>query len=65
MFLLQHLLQMESRAEYNNLLDAGELLEMYPELSGVWQEDKNRFLEIWEQNAEAIKHIDVDYNEYE
>lgn len=56
---------MTAKKEYNNLLENGELLEMYPELSGSWIKDKDKFTLIWEQNIEAIKNIDLNFNEYE
>lgn len=56
---------MKAKKEYDVLLENGELLEMYPELSGSWKEDKKNFIVIWEQNIEAIKNIDVNFDEYE
>jgi len=55
---------MKAKDEYNALLDNGELLEMYPELSGSWVKDKGKFTKIWEQNIEAIKNLDVDFDEF-
>ncbi len=56
---------MKVKTEYQVLLESGELLEMYPELSGSWEEDKTKFTTLWEQNSEAIRDIDVDFDEYE
>lgn len=56
---------MKAKEEYNVLLDNGELLELYPELSGSWAKDKKKFTVIWEQNIEAIKNIDVNFDEFE
>lgn len=56
---------MKVKDEYEVLLDSGELLELYPELSGSWAKDKKKFTKIWEQNIEAIKNIDVDFDEFE
>lgn len=56
---------MRVKKEYQVLLDSGELLEMYPELSGSWEKDKKKFTLIWEQNVEAIKNIDVTFEEDE
>ena len=55
---------MRAKKEYEVLLNNGELLEMYPELSGVWSKDKKRFTKIWEQNVEAIKNIDINFDEF-
>lgn len=56
---------MKLKQGYDALLRDGELLEMYPELSGSWEKDKEAFSVIWEQNIEAIKNIDIDYDEFE
>ena len=56
---------MKTKKEYDVLLENGELLEMYPELSGSWSQDKNSFTVIWEQNIEAIKNIDINFDEFE
>lgn len=55
---------MKAKEEYNVLLENGELLELYPELSGSWAKDKKKFTTIWEQNIEAIKNIDIDFEEF-
>jgi len=57
-------LKMKAKEEYNILLDKGELLEMYPELSGHWIKDRRKFTKIWKQNIEAIRNIDIDFNEF-
>lgn len=54
---------MKAKEEYNVLLDGGELLEIYPELSGSWSKDKKIFTKIWEQNIKAIKNTDIDFDE--
>lgn len=56
---------MKAKREYNALLSNGELLELYPELSGSWREDKDKFTSLWEQNIEAIKNIDINFDENE
>lgn len=56
---------MRVRKEYDILLENGELLELYPELSGSWGKDKNKFTVLWDKNIEAIKNIDTNFNEYE
>lgn len=56
---------MKARLEYNLLKENGELLEMYPELSGSWSKDKESFTEIWEQNMEAINGIESEFDDYD
>lgn len=56
---------MKARSEYNILLDLGELEELYPNLTGVWEQDKENFTFIWEQNQEILKSIDTkSFDEY-
>ncbi len=52
------------KKEYNVLLEGGELLEMYPELSGSWEKDEKVFTSIWEKNQEAIRDIEGDFDEF-
>ena len=56
---------MNARREYNILLDLGELNELYPNLTGIWEKDKKKFTSIWEQNQEILGGIDInDYEEF-
>lgn len=56
---------MKARSEYNILLDLGELEELYPNLTGVWKQDKEIFTCIWEQNQEILKSININsFDEY-
>ena len=41
---------MEARKEYEVLLRGGDLLEMFPKLSGQWERDKKIFTKIYEEN---------------
>lgn len=43
-----------ARSEYQLLLDVGDLLELYPELSGNWELDKVRFMALWDANQDAL-----------
>lgn len=56
---------MKVKREYEALLDSGELQEMFPQLSGNWSEDQTLFTSLWEDNQEAIKDIDVNFDEFE
>lgn len=47
------------KQEYNSLLQSGELLELHPELSGIWAKDKEIFTNSWNQNKEAIDDIEI------
>jgi hypothetical protein len=44
----------KAKETYNNLLKSGDLLDMFPMLEGVWQEDKEIFLEMYELNEGII-----------
>ena len=54
---------MNVKAEYKALLENGELREMYPELSGSWGKDKEKFSALWEQNFQAIRDMKIDFDE--
>ena len=57
---------MKAKQEYDVLVESGELLELYPELSGSWRKDKKSFTEIWEKNLEAINdEDDTLFNEFD
>ena len=48
---------MKAKEEYDLLLP--ELGVLYPELSGSWEQDKEAFTEIWEENKKLFKHLDI------
>lgn len=56
---------MGAKAEYEYLLKKGELLELHPDLSGSWQEDKKKFTIVWEKAMDAINDIETDIDEYD
>jgi hypothetical protein len=43
------------KREYNSLLEGGELLELYPGLTGIWEKDKKIFTELYILNLEVIE----------
>lgn len=49
--------------QYKMLLANGILEELYPELTGEWEEDKKTFINIIEMNEMFTKNLDVDYDE--
>lgn len=53
---------MSALKQYNLLLNTGDLLEMYPQLVGKWKEDKDTFTDLYEENLQAIREIDVDFD---
>lgn len=54
---------MQCKKEYELLLNNGELLEMYPMLSGIWLKDKSDFTEMFNQNKD-IYNTDTNYDEF-
>lgn len=54
---------MTAKKEYLFLQSNGMLEELYPELSGNWDEDRKEFTVLWELNETFTKQIDVDYEE--
>ena len=55
---------MKAKKEYEVFLKNGELLDIFPELSGSWKVDKKITL-LWEQNQKAISDLDINFDEYE
>lgn len=54
---------MSAQSQYELLLDSGELKEMFPKLSGRWEKDQTEFVKWYEANIEAIRDIDVDFED--
>ena len=54
---------MSAKGEYNILLEMGELLEIYPDLSGEWVKDKDKFTSLWDENNNLFNSLNVDYEE--
>lgn len=46
---------------YNQLKEEGDLLALFPFLTGSWAKDKKQFIEI----QENVHFLDMDYEEYE
>lgn len=44
----------EAKAIYESLLDNGELGLMFPEASGDWKLDKEKFIEAYNKNLEML-----------
>ena len=54
---------MSAKGEYEILLGIGELLEMYPNLTGNWKKDQDIFTLLWDENKELFENLNVDYEE--
>lgn len=56
---------MKAKAEYDALLNSGDLIDLYPGLTANWQKDKKIFTRMWEQNMEVINglYVDIDLDE--
>lgn len=50
---------MSAHKEYEFLKANGVLLELFPELSGEWADDKKVFTQMWDLNNNALKDLDV------
>lgn len=59
---------MNAKKQYNLLLKQGSLLDLYEHLTGVWEEDKDKFQELWEMEQSYINNTEVideeSYDEY-
>lgn len=55
---------MSAKKQYNMLLKNGILLELYEELEGNWELDKDSFTKLYEANLFFTEHLEVeDYDE--
>jgi hypothetical protein len=54
----------QAKKQYNLLLKEGMLLDMYGNLSGIWEEDRNKFLDIYETEQFYTNNIEVIDEEY-
>lgn len=48
------------RKLYDSLLKNGELLELFPDFTGDWEEDKKAFIAEQEEVDALIKELDTD-----
>ena len=54
---------MSAKGEYSMLLEMGELIDLYPHLTGDWKKDKDEFTKMWEANKDMFNELDVNYEE--
>ena len=54
--------QHEMKAIYQSLLDSGDLMKMFPDLTGVWEQDKTQFSQQYDMGEQMIED-DFDLNE--
>lgn len=50
---------------YDEFLKSGDLLELFPQMTGVWNKDKFLFQEQYEENIKSITESDVFDDEYD
>jgi hypothetical protein len=53
----------EAQKLYNLLLDTGELLELFPKATINWEEDKNFFIQYYNQNLKMLEEFEKNYEE--
>lgn len=54
-----------SKKAYDKLVKSGDLFEMFPTMKGVWKEDKEDFLMMYNQNLDLnldLYDLDVEDN---
>lgn len=47
------------KQEYDALKKSGDLLDMFPDLTGSWSKDKKEFTNYWESNQQILSDMDV------
>lgn len=50
--------------QYKELLEQENLLELYPNMTGVWENDKKSFKEIWDLEQSYLNSIEIIDEEY-
>jgi hypothetical protein len=49
----------EAKIQYDAFLEAGELQIFFPKMTGIWKEDKERFLKSYKISKEQVNNFDV------
>lgn len=49
----------EAEIQYNAFLENGDLEMLLPKAKGNWEEDKDRFIKVWEKTQELINNINI------
>lgn len=57
-------MEKKAKKQYNLLLKEGMLLDMYYNLSGVWEDDKKKFLDLYETEQFYTNNIEIIDEEY-
>lgn len=55
----------ELKLVYESLRDSGDLMEMYPHLTGEWKKDKPIFKQQYEFNTDFLMESDISEEGYE
>lgn len=57
---------MSAKTQYKTLLKSGILLEMYPEMTGVYEDDKHEFERIYESEQFFSNNLEIEdgYEEF-
>lgn len=56
-----------TKTVYNKLVKSGELLDMFPTMTGIWESDKDDFMLMYNQNDELdldMMNFDEDFDEF-
>ena len=48
----------EAKAFYDAMLESGDFKDMFPNLSGVWEKDKNIFIQNYQLNEDLLNDLD-------
>ena len=55
----------EAQKLYNLLLSSGELLELFPKATENWEQDKQFFIEYYNQNLKILEEFENNEEEIE
>lgn len=52
-------MEKEAKIQYDAFLEADELKMFFPNMTGVWKEDKEKFLRSYKISKEQVNQFDV------
>lgn len=53
----------EAESMYRAMLESGELFDLFPDLTGIWKEDKYKFIQGYNFNISIINEDDDIFDE--
>ena len=52
-------METEAKIQYDLFLESGDLEDLFPSMTGEWEQDKKSFIKKWEIHKKIINNLDV------